>query len=388
MVKPLSIIVVSSTRADFGYLRFTMKRLLKDPNFRPIIVATGTHLSQTMGNTLTEFERYEISVEAKVDMGLRGDTPLEIALAIGEGTKRFGALFSEKNPDAILIMGDRFELLSVVSAALPFSIPVIHLSGGDITEGVMDDAIRHAVTKLSSFHLPASLWHANHLRQLGEEEWRIRVVGEPTLEFLHEASFLSHPSLEENLKIKINSDTVVVTYHPETLSLKNKERDLQSLLKFLNTLEGSLVVTGPNADPGSQYIREELKRFCAEKAERVYVESLGHQRFLSLLKHVGLMIGNSSSGLVEAPSFGLPVINIGDRQKGRLKAGNVIDASADFESLQTAFCKAKSPSFLEACRGIQNPYGDGNSSDLIMKALLEWDCALREKPNKKFIPLS
>ncbi|MDO8527423.1 MAG: UDP-N-acetylglucosamine 2-epimerase [Deltaproteobacteria bacterium] len=381
---PYRILLVSSTRADLGYLRFVIKALQKNPNFKIIVTATCMHLAASSGKTIREFEELGIEVDEKVEMLLDSDSPAGIAKSMGMGILGFADLLDRVRPQAVMVMGDRFEILSVAAACLPFAIPVIHFSGGDLTEGVIDDAIRHAVTKLSHFHFPATEVHAKRLQQMGEESWRIRAVGEPALEFLSQETLLTKKELEKDLGFALEDSTLLVTFHPETLEAGDSKRQVAILTQTLSKLSLPTIITGPNVDTGSSVIRETLKNFAKQNPKTLYVENLGHKRYLSLLQFVGALLGNSSSGIVEAPSFSLPVVNLGTRQNGRIKGVNIIDTPIETERIMSAVEKALSGDFKKTLVGMQNPYGDGNTSARVEEALLEWIPRSAEALHKKF----
>lgn len=379
------ILIVSSTRADLGYLQFAIKALKEDSRFEVAVVATCMHLASSLGRSIQEFAKVGIVVDEEVEMLLDSDSPSGLVKSMGLGMIGFADLLRRRSPDAVLLMGDRFEMLAVASACLPFCIPVIHISGGDISEGAIDDSIRHAITKMSHFHLPATEQNARRLRQMGEENWRIKVVGELTLDFIRQGRFLAKKEIEKILAFELGKNVLLVSYHPETLDVKRIPKHIAILIRALAKTNLPMIITGPNVDTGSVLIRESLQKFSKEYAQAVYVENLGQQCFLSLMRYAGALVGNSSSGIVEAPSFGLPFVNIGKRQEGRLRAPNVIDVPMEEAAILSGVRKALSEDFRKSLGDIKNPYGDGQASEKIKKALLEWLPKKSQALSKRFV---
>ncbi|OGQ42563.1 MAG: UDP-N-acetyl-D-glucosamine 2-epimerase, UDP-hydrolysing, partial [Deltaproteobacteria bacterium RIFCSPLOWO2_01_44_7] len=372
-------------RADLGYMRFVIKELKGDPRFDIVVVATCMHLASSLGKSIQEFTNVGIMVDEEIEMLLDADTPSGIVKSMGLGMIGFADLLRRVRPDAVLIMGDRFEILSVVATCLPFLIPVIHIAGGDISEGAIDDSIRHAITKMSHFHLPATEKNAERLRQMGEEDWRIQTVGELTLDFLTTEKLMTKKEIENKLSSKINNDTLLVAYHPETMDVENVPKHVQILTEALSKTGLPMVITGPNVDVGSTFIRESLQVFAKKYPRAVYAENLGQRCYLSLMRYVGALVGNSSSGIVEAPSFGLPFVNIGRRQDGRLKALNVIDVLVEEQAILDGIQKALSDDFRKSLGHLKNPYGDGHASKKIKQALLEWLPKRSQALSKHFV---
>jgi UDP-hydrolysing UDP-N-acetyl-D-glucosamine 2-epimerase len=267
----------------------------------------------------------------------------------------------------LVLLGDRYETLAAASAALPFNIPIAHIHGGALTEGATDDAIRHAISKMSHLHFVAARAYAQRLRRLGEERWRITVSGAPGLDAVRRLARMSPAELEGDLGVPIGSATLLVTYHPETLDPDRAH--VAELLAALDRIDAPIVITSPNADPGRGAIQRAIETFVRRGPDRVLVANLGQRRYLSLLAAVGAMVGNSSSGIIEAPSFHLPVVNIGGRQRGRLRARNVIDAPARRGDIERAIRRALSPRWRRSLRGLRNPYGDGSAPRRIAAVL-------------------
>lgn len=361
--KALRVCVVTGSRSEYGLLRWLMQDLAEDARFELSVVVTGSHLSEAYGSTYREIEQDGFRIDAKVEANLDARSGAALAKAVGAWTQGFADVFEKLGPDLLIIMGDRYELLSVASACILQSIPIAHISGGEITEGAIDEQIRHALTKISHLHFVANPIYAQRVRQMGEEPWRICVAGEPGLENIWRLPLLPQEELGKALGLDLTRRTALVTFHPVTRDLEKSRWHMKELLSALEQAGMQYVMTYPNADLGSGEIVEALQAFVSGHPETArLVQNLGQKRYLSLLKTVHLMIGNSSSGLVEAPSFNLPAVNIGDRQKGRLRASNVIDVEGEaktiLQGIQTAL-------LYDRTMPCQNPYGDGHSSPCI-----------------------
>ena len=347
-----------------------MHDIFSSPDFDLQLVVTGAHLSVAHGLTYREIEADGFKIDASVPISL--DSPDEISLSksVGLLTGRLSEIFSTLRPDLVMVMGDRYELLAVQAACILSAIPIAHISGGEITEGAIDDQIRHAMTKIAHLHYVANEVYGMRVRQMGEELWRICVSGEPGLDNIYRQPIMTSDDLSADLGLNLSKPTALVTYHPVTLEIENLDEQMTELLAALEDAYVRFglqyVVTYPNADIGSESIIEAWKSFVDSRSDRVLIKSMGQSRYLSALRTMSMMIGNSSSGLVEAPSFGMPVVNIGNRQGGRIRATNVIDSSCDRISILTAISQA-----LSWDRGVPciNPYGDGRSSERILEHL-------------------
>jgi UDP-hydrolysing UDP-N-acetyl-D-glucosamine 2-epimerase len=364
-----SIAIVTTGRADYGLLTPVFRALDRHRTVRPRWIVTGMHLSRRFGYSADQIDadgwdgRIE-RVEGLVD----GDSSLSIARSISTTTSAFARAFGNNRPDLLVVLGDRFETLGVVAAALPFRIPIAHLHGGELTEGAFDDAIRHAITKLSHLHFVAHATYARRVRQLGEERWRIVISGAPGLDRERLRSMSDVSEIEAALGRPIDRKTLLVTYHPETLHPDRSLEELDRLLRAIDRLQAPAIFTAPNADPGRDAHAAALADFAAAARYRVLVPNLG-DRYFGVLRRIGAMVGNSSSGIIEAPSFALPAVNIGDRQRGRIRARNVIDVKAGSRELEAAIRRALSAAFRTRLRGLVNPYGDGRAADRIAKVL-------------------
>lgn len=363
---PLKVCVVTGGRADYGLLVQPMRALHADPAFDLQVVATGQHLSAWSGGSLEVIERDGFAVAAQVDMHLEDDRPAAVTRSMGRAVIGFADVFETLRPDLLMVLGDRYEILAAAQAALLFGIPVAHLCGGDITLGAFDDSIRHALTKLSHLHFPTTEDAARRIRQMGEAPDRVHVVGSPGIDLVLATPTLDRATFFGNLELPDDRKSFLVTFHPPTLA-EDGAAQCRELLAALEALgpEVVLIFTGVNVDPGGRTLQNMIAEFAAEHPAAVCAQSLGAQRYFSALSHVDAVIGNSSSGLYEAPSFKVPTINIGDRQSGRLKAASVIDCPPQRAAIAAAIDQA----LALDCSHVVNPYGDGHASERIADVL-------------------
>lgn len=366
------IAVLTGTRAEYGLLYWIIKAIHKNPELELQLIATGAHLSPEFGMTIKEIEKDGFPVAEKVEMLLSSDTEGAIAISMGIGMIGFAKAYERLRPDILLVLGDRFEILSAVSAAVPFKIPVAHIHGGESTEGAMDEQFRHAITKMSHIHFPAASVYADRIIQMGENPDSVFCFGAPGLDNIHKLQLLNKAQLSRELGLPNKMPWGIVTYHPPTLEETSIKVQIKELLSAVEKFSGICwVFTMPNADTGSRTIINALKDYSQRRPDntRLY-SSLGQKRYLSLLKYADIMLGNSSSGIIEAPSFRLPVVNIGDRQKGRLRAENIIDVSeCKKDKIVIAIKRAVAKGFRDSLRGLKNPYGNGDASKRIVDVL-------------------
>ncbi|MDD5773371.1 MAG: UDP-N-acetylglucosamine 2-epimerase [bacterium] len=366
------IAVITGTRAEYGLLYWIIKGTHEDPSLKLQLIVTGMHLSPEFGMTVKEIEKDKFPIAEKVEMLLSSDTETAIAASMGLGMIGFAKAYERLKPDVIVVLGDRFEILSAVAAAVPFRIPVAHIHGGESTEGAMDELFRHAITKMSHIHFPAAKLYADRIIQMGESPENVFCTGAPGLDSINKLKLLSKERLSKVLGFPLDKKIGVVTYHPVTLENNTAEFQVSELMKALQEVKGIYwIFTMPNADTGGRVIAEKINDFVRDNPDRskVFV-SLGQLRYLSLLKWADIMVGNSSSGIVEAPSFKLPAVNIGDRQKGRIRVNNVIDVpNAEKEKIKNAIDQAISKKFRDSLKTLVNSYGDGNASEKIIKVL-------------------
>lgn len=366
------ICVVTGTRAEYGLLYWIIKGIYEDPELELQLIATGMHLSPEFGLTVKEIEKDGFPIAERVEMLLSSDTETAIATSMGLGVIGFAKAYERLKPDILLVLGDRFEVLSAVAAAVPFRIPIAHVHGGEATEGVIDEPIRHAVTKMSHIHFTATERYRNRVIQMGERPESVFCFGAPGLDNVYKLNLMNREELSCELELPMDKKIGIITYHPVTLEKDTAEFQISELLQALKNLPDIYwVFTLPNADTGGRIIIKTINDFVRNNPEKGKIfTSLGRLRYLSLLKHAVVMVGNSSSGLIEAPSFGLPVVNVGDRQSGRVREQNVIDVSKCKKKLITnAIERALSAEFKNSLKEMKNPYGEGDTSQKIVEKL-------------------
>ena len=363
------IAVVTVARSDYGIYRPVLRCLARDSAFDLQIIAASAHLSEAFGRTADLIERDGFSVAARVDMLLPSDTPEAIAESSGRGTAGFARAYAALTPDLLLALGDRFDMHAAVVAAAPFGLPVAHIHGGEATEGAIDNLFRHSITKLSHLHFVATESFARRVVQMGEEPWRVTVSGAPALDELDAIDYLDRAALESRFGLILEPPIALVTYHAETLRPGDTGTAVDELLAALKDIEATVIVTSPGADTNTRAIGDRIQAFVPTRPRTWLVGTLGTEAYFSLMKLASVMIGNSSSGIIEAPSFELPVVNIGDRQAGRLRAANVIDVAGDRHSIRAGIDRALDARFRASLRGLCNPYGDGHAAERIVQRL-------------------
>jgi GDP/UDP-N,N'-diacetylbacillosamine 2-epimerase (hydrolysing) len=364
-----AIAVVTVSRSDWGHLRPVLEAIRSAPGLVPQLYVAGMHLEPDFGHTIREIEAEGWPIAARVPMAETDDAPAGIARSTGTGIEGFARAYADTRPDLVVVLGDRFEMLAAAVAALPFALPVAHIHGGEETEGAMDNQIRHAITKLAHLHFASADLHARRIAQMGEEAWRIHTVGAPGLDRLSAVAYRTREALAESLGLDPKASWVLVTFHPVTLEHRDTAAHMTELLAALEKADAQIVMTYPNADTAGRAIIERMEEFAARHPRVRLARSLGDEVYLSLLRHADAMVGNSSSGLIEAPSFGLPVVNVGSRQRGRLRGPNVIDVGYGREEILRGLERALEPGFRAGLRGLANPYGDGRAAGRIVEAL-------------------
>jgi UDP-hydrolysing UDP-N-acetyl-D-glucosamine 2-epimerase len=369
--------VVTVGRSDYGIYFPILKRIDSDPDIRLHLIVAGMHLLPEFGSTVKAIEADGFEIAERIEMLLSSDSPTGIAQSMGMGTIGFAKAYTRLRPDILVVLGDRFEMHAAALAALPFKIPVAHIHGGELTQGAFDDCLRHSITKLSHLHFVATKEYSQRVLQLGEEPWRITVSGAPSLDNLSSDKRLNADELGKKFGISMNSPPLMVTFHPVTLEYERTAWHMGELLDALKSLEMPMIFTMPNADTESRTISSMIEDFSLQHGSCVFLDSLGTQDYFSLMSVAAAMIGNSSSGIIEAPSFELPVVNVGSRQTGRIRAANVIDVSYEREEIAAGLAKALSSDFRAKLKGLKNPYGSGNASEVILEKLREVD--LNEK---------
>ena len=369
------ICAVTGSRAEYGLLFCLFKDLQDDPEIDFQLIVTGMHLSPQFGSTYKLIENDGFLINYKVDLGIDGDNSNDIAQAIGRGTIGFAEAFSQLQPDIILVLGDRYEILSAVQAAMIMGIAIAHLHGGELTQGAIDDSIRHAITKMSHLHFVSAEPYRQRVIQLGENPNRVFNVGSPGLDNIKNLKLLEREEFEEDIGFKLGSINFLVTYHPVTLHQGGPEKAMLEIFKSLDEFSSSRIIfTKPNSDTNNKIIGDMIDDYVKNNPDRaISFISLGQQRYFSAIKNADVVLGNSSSGLLEAPVFNKPTVNIGDRQKGRLRASSVIDCEEKAELISQAINRALSKDFQKSLSQIQNPYRAGNASKAISKTLKGFD---------------
>ena len=369
---PRKICVVTGTRAEYGLLRWVMQGIKESELLELQLIVTGMHLSPEFGLTVRDIEADGFSIDHKVEMLLSSDTPVGITKSMGLGMIGFADALNQLQPDLLLVLGDRYEIFAAAASAMIARIPIAHLHGGESTEGVIDESIRHSITKMAHLHFVAAEEYRKRVIQLGEQPKNVYHVGGLGIDNILRLKLLSRSQLEDGLNFKFAKRNLLITFHPVTLEQGTSTNQMQELLTALEKLDDvGLIFTMPNADTDGRILFQQINKFCElHPMARAYT-SLGQLRYLSCIKHVDGVIGNSSSGLLEVPSFHKGTVNIGERQRGRLCAESVINCSADHASITESIRQLFSPSFLALLQGVTNPYGDGGASAAIIKILEE-----------------
>ena len=378
------ITVLTATRAEYGLLSPIIRELQKRDCFEVKVVVTGAHLSPEFGLTYKEIEADGVAIDKKIDILLSSDTPKAVSKCMGLAMISFAEYFEDSKTDVLMVLGDRYETLAVCCAAMNARIPIVHLYGGDTTEGAIDEAIRHSITKMSYFHFTSTQEYRKRVIQLGENPERVFAVGNVGIENAMNMELLDRSELEASIQFKLDKPFAVVTFHPTTLEDGcAKEQFEEILAAFDKNADMKYIFTKANADANGRVINVMIDEYVSRKENAIAFESLGAKRYLSALKYAAMVIGNSSSGLAEVPSFKIPTINIGDRQKGRLQAKSVINCEPICGQVCEAIKKARSQEFNEEIKDVQNPYGDGNTSkklvDILEKQLQNGKINLKKK---------
>jgi len=364
------ICVITGTRADYGLLRWVMQGINDDPGLTLQVIATAMHLSPEFGLTYQVIEHDGFRIDRKVEMLMSSDTHVGIAKSMGLGLIGFADALEGLKPDLIVVLGDRFEILAAVAAAMVARIPAAHIHGGESTEGAIDESIRHAITKMSQLHFVAAEPYRRRVIQLGEQPTRVFLVGGLGIDNVKRLQLLDRSALESTLDFKLGERSLLITFHPVTLEHSSATDQMEELLAALATLRDTqLIFTLPNADTDGRALIRIVERFAKEHVNARAYTSLGQLRYLSCLAQVSGVVGNSSSGLLEVPSFLKGTINIGDRQRGRLQASSVINCKPERKSIQSARDRLFSPEFQAGLSEVRNPYGEGGASQAVLSVL-------------------
>jgi len=365
------ITAVTVARSDYGIYRPILRKIQECPDLSLSLIVSGMHLSPEFGLTVQAIEADGFPITERVETLLSSDTPVGISTTMGLGAISFAQAYARARPDLLLVLGDRFDMFAAALAALPFRIPVAHIHGGEVTLGAIDDALRHSITKLSHLHFATTAKHGQRICQMGEEAWRVVVCGAPSLDNLRSVPLLQPSELESRFGLSLRKPPLLVTFHPVTLEFEQTGFQTDELLAALERSGLPIVFTQPNADTNGRLASRMMADYVASHPHTFLVDNLGTQAYFSLMKYALAMVGNSSSGIIEAASFELPVVNIGTRQDGRVRAANVIDVGYGRNEIHDGIVRAVKPAFRSELRGLVNPYGDGTASDKIVRMLRE-----------------
>jgi GDP/UDP-N,N'-diacetylbacillosamine 2-epimerase (hydrolysing) len=367
--------VVTGARAEYGLLKPLLDKIKTDKGLTLQLIVTGMHLSPEFGYTYRTIEKDHFRIDDRIDILLNSDTPASICKSMGLAITGFAETYQRLKPDILIVLGDRFEIFSAVSAALVSRIPVAHLYGGELTEGAFDDAFRHSITKMSHLHFTSTAQYRQRVIQLGEHPDRVFNVGAIGLDNIRKLNLLPKKELEKELAIRFNKHNLLVTFHPVTLEHNTSGQQFQNLLYALNRLENTnIIFTKANADTGGQIINKMIDEYVLNNSYKaIAFTSLGQLKYLSTLQFVDAVVGNSSSGIIEAPSFKIGTINIGDRQKGRIRSNSIIDCHPSKQGIRNAIRMLYSQRFQGCLKSVISPYGDGNSTEKIIKIIKRYN---------------
>ena len=367
------VCIITGTRSEYGLLYWLIKEIQEDPDLELQLIVTGMHLSPEFGLTYRQIEEDGFKIDKKIEMLLSSDTPVGISKSMGLGMIGFAEAYADLKPDIVVLLGDRFEVFSAAAAATIARIPIAHLHGGENTEGAFDEAIRHSVTKMSHLHFTATEEYKKRVIQLGENPARVFNVGGLGIDNIKKLKLLNREEFENSINFKLGPKNLLVTFHPVTLEHATSEKQFQNLLDALDEVEDTkFIFTKPNADTEGRIIIKMIDDYVSlNNYKSVAVTSLGQLRYLSAIQFMDGVVGNSSSGLTEAPTFKIGTINIGERQRGRIKADSVIDCEPSKESILIAIRKLYSKEFQDKLKNVKSPYGEGGATEKIKKVLKE-----------------
>ena len=385
MIEKNKIFMFTSTRADYGLQRWMIKRMQICTKFDTYLIIGGAHLLEKYGYTINEISRDNIKNIIQLPFLNDLTDKFSLVSSVGDGLKRISRIFFTYKPDYIILLGDRYELFIMAIAALICQIPIIHLHGGELTEGVIDEQVRHAITKMAHIHMPSISLYAENISKMGEEDWRIHIVGAPGLENIKKLELYTEEEILKLTGIDIHKNTIICTYHPVTLEGEDSVRwQIKNLWESLSKFDLQIIFTRPNAEAGSDEIVSMIKKFVDNNLKAYFFDSLGSKLYLNFLKYAKAVVGNSSSGIIEAPSFLIPTVNIGNRQEGRLQPESIIQTGYSVNEIYKGIEKALyDAEFLTKLKNIKNPYGDGNTSKYMIKAMKEILKIPKEKLLKK-----
>ena len=367
------VAVVTVGRSDYGIYLPLLRQLQREPGITLQLIVSGMHLSPEFGRTVGAIEEDGFEIAERVEMLVSSDTPEAIGKSMGLGMIGFSHAYARLQPDIVVVLGDRFEMHAAAVTTVPFKLPLAHIHGGELTLGAIDDAFRHSVTKLSHLHFVATEEYRRRVVQMGENPARVIVSGAPALDHLRGQKFLSKAELNERYGLELDLPPLLVTYHPVTREFEDAEWQITELLAALESVGTPLVFTMPNADTNGRVIARAIREFIASHERAQMVENFGTDGYFSMMRQAAAMVGNSSSGVIEAASFELPVINIGTRQDGRTRARNVIDCGYGRGEIAEAIGRGVSETFRNSLRGMKNPNGDGHAAERIVETLRSVD---------------
>jgi UDP-N-acetylglucosamine 2-epimerase (non-hydrolysing)/GDP/UDP-N,N'-diacetylbacillosamine 2-epimerase (hydrolysing) len=363
-----TIAVVTSSRADYSHLYWPLHDLKQHPDVDLKLIVLGAHLSPQFGETVQEIEKDGFAIAARLECLLSSDTDVGMAKTLGLAVLSLADLLGQMRPDLMLLIADRYEMLAPAAVALTLRIPVAHIEGGEISEGAIDDAVRNGLTKMSHLHFTSTEGARARVIAMGEEPWRVHHAGAPSLDHLRRSRLLDRSELEERLHLGLQSTAVMVAYHPVTL-LRDTTEEAGALFAALQEIDGQVIFCYPNSDAGNHALLQRTRSFLSSRTDARLFVNLDAVTYWSLLREVAVLIGNSSSGIMEAASFAVPVVNVGFRQKGRERARNVLDAEPEASAILAQIAKARSRVFRDSLAGMTNPYGDGHSAETIVQVL-------------------
>jgi len=364
------LLIITAGRSDYGIYRPILDRIEAEPELDYALLVTGQHLSSSGGQTVREIERDGRPIAARIRLPETSSSQAAVADAMAVALAETGKLVAHGNFDIVVALGDRFEMFSAMAACVPFNIPLAHIHGGEVSFGAIDDTLRHAMTKMAHLHFAANEDYARRIRQMGEEEWRIKVSGAPALDTIMKADLPDRATLSRQFRLPLDEAPLLITFHPVTRQFGEAERQTRALLSALRAVDLPIVLTAPNADAEGDVIRALFAEFLQQRPKRAwFVESFGSMNYLAMLREARAVVGNSSSGLIETPGFRLPTVNIGDRQMGRTRGANVIDCTDDADAIEIAIRKAVDPAFRASLADMVNPYGDGKAAERIVTTL-------------------
>lgn len=364
------VLVVTGTRAEYGLLYWTMREIMMDKDLQLQLIVTGNHLVKDYGYTVEQIRNDGFVIDEEIDMIISSERKSSIVKSMGIEMIQMSQVMDRLNPDLLLILGDRYETFVAAACAMMMNIPIAHMNGGESTEGAVDEQIRHAITKMAHIHFPGAEYYKDRIIKMGEEPWRVHNVGQAGIENIKRLKLFDKSELEKELNVYFDKPVFLITYHPVTLDVESVGSQIDNLLNAIRKFDVICIFTYPNSDFGSKIVIDRINEFIKDKENAHIYYSLGQKRYLSLLKYASVMIGNSSSGIIEAPSFRIPVVNIGDRQKGRIRNKNIIDVDYESENIYNAIYTALyDTEFNKALSHIDNVYGNGDTSKKVVEII-------------------